>query len=97
LLFSLTYAGTHGSLRFDILWAFATASAIAYGIHKRRAWIPFVVTLLAAWGIISNIFSPVSVIASIFSIVLLSLEIYFFNRKDVKTYLGVKGVTLFGL
>jgi hypothetical protein len=87
LLIAFLYAGAQDSWRLDVLLPDIIASIIAYGIFIRRHWVPLLVTLFASWGILSNIFSPESLGASIFSITVLCFEIYFFNRKDVKRIL----------
>ena len=97
LLIVFIYAATQGPLRFDVLWPVIVSTVIAYGIYNRRSWVPVIVTLLAAWGIVSNMFAPESVGASLFSIMALGLEIYFFNRKDVKAHLTTKGTKAFSL
>jgi hypothetical protein len=97
LLIVFLYAGSQGPIRLDVLFPVIIASIIAYGIYNRRSWVSLGVTLFASWGIISNIINPESPGASIFSIVILGLEIYFFNRKDVKAQLHTKGAKLSSL
>lgn len=81
--------------RFDVLGSAAISGVIYYGISNRKSWVTIVITLLAAWGIVSNIFSPTNLLASLLAIAFQTFQIYFFNRKDVKSHFNTKGTTIF--
>lgn len=96
LLVTLILTAILGRPQFYILLPIIITSIISYGLFNRKAWVSIVITFLAALGIVNNIISPSNVLVmTIFSILFLSFEIYFFNAKTTKSQLKAKGTTLF--
>lgn len=79
-----------------ILPSIIVSGVIAYGLFKKRAWTAIVITILAAFGIITN-FLRISTepVSAVIIIAILVFEIYFFNNKTVKAKMGTKGNALF--
>lgn len=95
ILFVLIVQSFAAELLVGLFLPAIIASLVAYGIYNKKSWIVILITFMAAWGIIANILSPASITLTLISILFLSFEIYFFNRKDVRAHFGLKGTTLF--
>jgi hypothetical protein len=84
-----------GKMNYEALLPMVIVWAIAYGIVKRKSWVVMLITLVAAIGIFNDLLRPESLYEKIFFIVFFLFEIFFFNRKDIRTYFGAKGIALF--
>jgi hypothetical protein len=91
LLIAFIVESITGKLRIEIFIPIILTSVIAFGIYNRRSWLILLISIIAAWGIISNILSPANMLTSSISLLILVFEIYFFNKKTVKALFGIKG------
>lgn len=74
-------------------------TAYVVGLNYRKPWLIPIILFFSTFGIIGTIvFKPldsIELVVKILSFALGAFQIYFFTRKEVRKYFGVKGLFLF--
>lgn len=74
--------------------------AVFIGLQKRKSWVVFLVLILSAFAVVSLfLYQPENiyqVLAKFGGLLINVLQIFFFTRKEVRSYFKTKDTTLFG-
>jgi hypothetical protein len=69
------------------------------GLKNKQPWVIPVIVLTASLGLIGELLTDTTNVAALvvklFVVAFSCFEIYFFTRKEVQNYFGVKGIFLF--
>lgn len=89
-----------GRFRMEALIGIVFTGVVYIGLKNKQPWVISVIVYSASLGLISQLInSPnntIKLAAKILGSALTIFEIYFFTRKEVKKYFGVKSIFLFG-
>ena len=92
LLSDLTTFISIEELAFPLLSIIITL-VVVFGLQKRKPWVVMLILFISAIGILNAIIA--FSIPSLFTLLLMVMQIYFFTHSEVRKYFGVKGTALF--